>query len=64
MCHRCNQIHPVHGESYRSGKRFVCGRGWKGDADINGSKNIAALGASVNKPEGSGIAKQTYLRNG
>ena len=54
MCHRCNHIHPVRGESYRSGKRFVCGRGWKGDADINGSKNIAALGASVNKPEGSG----------
>lgn len=54
MCHQCNQIHPVRGESYRNGKRFVCGHcGWKGDADLNGSKNIAALGVSVNKPEGS-----------
>ena len=54
MCHKCNHIHPVKGESYRNGKRFICGHcGWKGDADLNGSKNIAALGASVNKPEGS-----------
>ena len=54
ICHKCNHIHPVKGESYRNGKRFVCGPcGWKGDADLNGSKNISALGASVNKPEGS-----------
>ncbi len=54
MCHKCNHIHPVRGESYRDGKRFACGHcAWKGDADLNGSKNIAALGASVNKPEGS-----------
>jgi len=54
-CHRCNHIHPVRGESYRSGKSFACGHcGWRGDADLNGSKNIAALGAFVNKPEGSG----------
>jgi putative transposase len=54
MCHKCNHIHPVKGESYRNGKRFICGYcGWQGDADLNGSKNIAALGVSVNKPEGS-----------
>jgi IS605 OrfB family transposase len=53
-CHNCNHIHPVQGESYRSGKTFKCGHcGWRGDADLNGSKNIAALGVSVNKPEGS-----------
>lgn len=54
MCHKCNHIHPVKGESYRNGKKFVCGHcGWTCDADLNGSKNISALGASVNKPEGS-----------
>ena len=54
MCHKCNHIHPVKGESYRNGKKFACGHcGWKGDADLNGSKNIATIGASVNKPEGS-----------
>ena len=53
-CHNCNHIHPTHGKSYRSGKKFTCGHcGWTGDADLNGSKNIAALGVSVNKPEGS-----------
>jgi len=53
-CHNCNHIHPTHGKSYRSGKEFTCGHcGWTGDADLNGSKNIAALGVSVNKPEGS-----------
>jgi IS605 OrfB family transposase len=65
MCHNCNQIHPVRGESYRNGKSFVCGHcGWKGDADLNGSKNIAALGASVNKPEGSRLfcSLQDHLR--
>ncbi|WP_333450627.1 zinc ribbon domain-containing protein [Microcoleus sp. K5-D4] len=54
MCHKCNHIHPVQGESYRNGKKFACGHcGWKGDPDLNGSKNIAAIGALVNKPEGS-----------
>ena len=54
MCHKCNHIHPVRGESYRTGKKFACGHcGPKGDADLNGSKNIATIGASVNKPEGS-----------
>ena len=53
-CHCCNHIHPVRGESYRSGKKFSCGHcGWAGDADYNGSKNIAALGVLVNAPEGS-----------
>ncbi len=48
-------IHPVRGESYRRGKRFVCGHcGWAGDADLNGAKNIQTLGATVNRPEGSG----------
>jgi putative transposase len=56
MCHKCNHIHPVKGVSYRNGKKFVCGHcGWTCDADLNGSKNISALGASVNKPEGSGL---------
>lgn len=32
-------------------KKFSCGHcGWNGDADLNGSKNIAALGAVVNQP--------------
>ena len=56
-CHNCNHIHPVRGESYRSGKKFSCGHcGWFGDADLNGSRNIAALGAVVNQPKGSGLS--------
>jgi putative transposase len=56
-CHNCKHIHPVRGESYRSGKKFSCGHcGWIGDADLNGSKNIAALGAVVNQPKGSGLS--------
>jgi IS605 OrfB family transposase len=56
-CHCCNHIHPVRGESYRSGKKFACGHcGWVGDADLNGSRNIAALGVLVNAPEGSGLS--------
>ena len=56
-CHSCNHIHPVKGESYRSGKSFTCGHcGWCGDADLNGAKNISALGAVVNQPGGSGLA--------
>ncbi len=54
-CHRCYHIHPVRGESYRSGKKFVCGHcGWQGDADLNGAKNIATLGRLVNSPGGTG----------
>jgi len=53
-CHNCLHIHPVRGESYRSGKRFKCGHcGWHGDADLNGAKNISALGLSINQPGGS-----------
>ncbi|XFA73481.1 transposase [Thermosynechococcaceae cyanobacterium Okahandja] len=55
MCHRCLHIHPDPNKSYRNGKRFECGHcGWQGDADFNGAKNIAALGALVNRPRGSG----------
>ena len=54
MGHKCSHIHPVQGESYRKGKKFACGHcGWKGEADLNGSKNIAAIGVFVNTPEGS-----------
>lgn len=52
-CHKCLHIHPVRGESYRSGKVFKCGHcGWKGDADLNGARNIANIGAVVNQPRG------------
>ena len=54
MCHKCLHIHPAKGQSYRSGKRFKCGHcGFVGDADSNGSLNIAALGVPVNALEGS-----------
>jgi IS605 OrfB family transposase len=52
-CHKCLHIHPDPDESYRHGKRFICGNPaclWKGDADLNGAKNIAALGLSVSQP--------------
>lgn len=53
-CHKCLHIHPVRGESYRNGKVFRCGHcGWKGDADLNGAKNIEAMGRSINTPGGS-----------
>ncbi|MCU0545162.1 MAG: transposase [Oscillatoriaceae cyanobacterium Prado104] len=56
-CHNCYHIHPVRSESYRNGKKFVCGHcAGSGDADYNGSKNIAALGVLVNAPEGSGLS--------
>jgi putative transposase len=56
-CHKCLHIHPVRGESYRSGKRFRCGHcGWCGDADENGAKNISALGLLLDQPGGSGLA--------
>lgn len=57
-CHNCLHIHPVRGESYRSSKKFVCGHcGWIGDADLNGAKNISAIGAViVNQPRGSGLS--------
>jgi putative transposase len=52
-CHKCLHIHPEPDKSYRHGKRFICGNPaclWAGDADLNGAKNIAALGLSVNQP--------------
>jgi IS605 OrfB family transposase len=53
-CHNCYHIHPVRGESYRNGKKFVCGHcDWVGDADYNGAKMISALGVLVDAPEGS-----------
>lgn len=56
-CHKCNHIHPIRGKSYRSGKRFRCGHcGWHGDADVNGAKNIAAIGELLALPGGSGLA--------
>lgn len=55
-CHQCLHIHPIRGESYRSGKAFRCGHcDWRGDADLNGAKNISAIGLSVNQPRGSGL---------
>jgi IS605 OrfB family transposase len=58
MCHNCLHIHPELGKSYRSGKSFKCGHcGWSGDADLNGSRNISALGkVAINPPCGSGLA--------
>lgn len=56
-CHECQHIHPVKGESYRSGKKFACGHcGWIGDADLNGAKNISLIGLTINQPGGSGLA--------
>lgn len=55
-CHKCLHVHPVKGKSYRNGKTFRCGHcNWKGDADYNGAKNIAALGSIVNRPGGNGL---------
>lgn len=47
-CHVCNHI------GLRTDKRFKCGHcGWHGDADLNGSFNIANLGAVVSRLRGS-----------
>jgi putative transposase len=49
-CHQCHHI----GERKR--KAFSCSFcGWSGDADFNGAKNIADLGAVVNQPGGPGL---------
>jgi IS605 OrfB family transposase len=58
MCHQCYYIHPDRGESYRNGKRFACGHcSWSGDADYNGSRNIAALAkVLLDAPCGSGLS--------
>jgi IS605 OrfB family transposase len=49
-CHCCGVI------GNRQRKKFNCINltcGWVGDADYNGSKNISALGATINSPGGS-----------
>ncbi|KYC42691.1 transposase [Scytonema hofmannii PCC 7110] len=49
-CHYCLHI------GQRSDKKFKCINpdcNWSGDADLNGSRMIAALGLSVNQPGGS-----------
>ncbi|NET44523.1 transposase [Okeania sp. SIO2B3] len=52
-CHKCLHISPTKETTYRKGKNYHCFHcGWKGDADYNGAKNIAALGLSVNQPGG------------
>jgi len=65
-CHKCLHIHPTKGKSYRNGKDYHCKHcGWKGDADYNGAKKIAALGLSVNQPGGSWlscIVSSPYLK--
>ncbi|MGY2712079.1 RNA-guided endonuclease InsQ/TnpB family protein, partial [Thermostichus sp. MS-CIW-28] len=59
ICHKCLHIHPNSAQSYRKGKQFKCGHcGWEGDADFNGAKVIALLGAAVNQPGGSWLACQ------
>lgn len=65
-CHNCLHIHPVRGESYRSGKKFACGHcGWVGDADLNGAKNISVIGAViVNQPRGSGLSCKLDVQSG
>lgn len=56
-CHNCLHVHPDGGKSYRFGKSFRCGHClWSGDADLNGAKNISALGLHINQPGGSGLA--------
>ncbi|WP_448533318.1 zinc ribbon domain-containing protein [Parathermosynechococcus lividus] len=56
-CHQCLHIHPNPDTSYRKGKGFKCGHcGWQGDADFNGAMNIKAIGALVNRPEGSWLS--------
>lgn len=47
-CHQCNHL------GRRSQKRFKCSHcGWHGDADLNGSANIANIGAVVTRLRGS-----------
>ena len=49
-CHQCHHI------GDRKSKEFSCPIcGWSGDADFNGAKNIADLGAVVNQPGGPGL---------
>jgi transposase len=53
-CNTCKVI----GE--RKGKHFRCPNcGHVADADVNAAKNIAQLGAIVNRPERSGMMSST-----
>ena len=62
-CHKCLHIHPVGGESYRSGKSFKCGHcSWSGDADFNGANLISLIGAAVNQPRGSGLSCELVVQ--
>ncbi|MUL34999.1 RNA-guided endonuclease InsQ/TnpB family protein [Gloeocapsopsis dulcis] len=50
-CHCCGVI------GNRNGKHFRCVNlacGWSGDSDLNGAKNIEAIGQLINLPGGSG----------
>ncbi len=49
VCHVCLYI------GSRAGKRFTCSNpvcGWKGDADLNGARNIRTLGLQVSQARG------------
>lgn len=58
-CHCCLHI------GVRTEKKFKCSNkvcGWIGDADENGSKMIALLGASVSRPRGSELLSCTIAQ--
>ena len=60
-CYKCLVI------GDRKGKKFTCSRCGTFDSDINGAKNIQALGAIINRPGGSGLscklnAETTYIQ--
>lgn len=58
-CSRCRHVHPVHGKSYRNGKKFKCGHcGFEHDADVNAAINIAELAVPVSAPESPGMTCQ------
>jgi len=66
-CHQCGRVHPQSGGSYRHGKRFNCEFcGWHGDADLNGARNIALLGAAVTRPavQGPACSLASYVAHG
>ncbi|ACK73014.1 transposase, IS1341 family [Gloeothece citriformis PCC 7424] len=49
-CHKCFVI------GDRNGKKFTCSSCGTMDSDWNGSKNIAALGAIITRPRGTGLS--------
>jgi IS605 OrfB family transposase len=69
-CSRCRHVHPVHGKSYRNGKKFKCGHcGFEHDsealaslrasADVNAAINIADLGGAVSLSGSPGMVCMT-----